>query len=163
VLTCQVQLRGLGLNLVVREDEELLLELLNTTPIVDGARVDHLADLGAAQEWAAEHGGVGTGDEVTRVRGARAALQAGRSGVSPACSGLGVGGICRRETCGPGAAGLGGDSRTRAQSPPAMCEWRMPPLPPRPQQREHRPMVFYGVVWQPAQGSAPLPAHPNHD
>jgi predicted RNA-binding Zn ribbon-like protein len=71
-------------NLVVREDEELLLELLNTTPIADGVRVDHLADLGAAQEWAAEHGGVGTADEVTRLREARAAIQDVVSGLSPA-------------------------------------------------------------------------------
>lgn len=37
-------------------DEALLLDLLNTTPTVDGVRLDGLGDPDAARRWLAEHG-----------------------------------------------------------------------------------------------------------
>lgn len=55
-------------------DEDLLLELLNTTPVVDGNRTDALADDAAGRHWLAEHGGTGTVRELERVRAARAVL-----------------------------------------------------------------------------------------
>jgi hypothetical protein len=76
VLTCQLGIRGLGLDLVTREDEDLLLELLNTTPVVDGERVDELADDHAGGSWAGARGGVGTVGEVAALRSARDAIQA---------------------------------------------------------------------------------------
>lgn len=63
------------MDVVTRADEDLLLDLLNTTPVVDGARTDELADPGAAREWAASHGGAGADEEVAVVRRVRAALQ----------------------------------------------------------------------------------------
>lgn len=40
----------------VRRDDELLLDLLNTAPIVDGVKVDALADDAAAQAWLESEG-----------------------------------------------------------------------------------------------------------
>jgi hypothetical protein len=54
--------------------EALLLALLNSTPKVDGERLDYLADDVATRDWLAEHGepGLPAGD----LRGVRAALWA---------------------------------------------------------------------------------------
>jgi predicted RNA-binding Zn ribbon-like protein len=57
-----------------RSDEELLLELLNTTPLVDGVRTDQLEDP-SARAWVRERGGDGGPQELTRLREARSALQ----------------------------------------------------------------------------------------
>ena len=40
------------MDVVTRADEDLLLDLLNTTPVVDGERTDELADRAAARDWA---------------------------------------------------------------------------------------------------------------
>ena len=63
------------MDVVTREDEDLLLDLLNTTPVVDGEQTDELADLDAGQEWAAGRGGAGTAGEVATLRRVRTALQ----------------------------------------------------------------------------------------
>jgi predicted RNA-binding Zn ribbon-like protein len=56
-------------------DEDLLLDVLNSAPVVDGARAELLTgDAGA--EFARRHGGDGTDAEVLALRTARDALQA---------------------------------------------------------------------------------------
>jgi hypothetical protein len=56
-------------------DEALLLDLLNTTPVVDGAQRDDLADAEAGREWLVAHGQEASDDEWRAVVDARAALQ----------------------------------------------------------------------------------------
>jgi len=63
-------------DVTTREDEDLLVDLLNTTPVVDGEQTDELADLAAAQDWAAAHGGDGAAEEVLALRRVRDAIQA---------------------------------------------------------------------------------------
>ncbi|MET9255373.1 CGNR zinc finger domain-containing protein [Streptomyces sp. NPDC003717] len=67
-----------------RDDEELLLDLLNTTPVVDGAPTDRLADAEAGRSWLAAHGVTGTQGEWRTVRAARDTLQDVVRGASPA-------------------------------------------------------------------------------
>src|SRR5215470_15021674 len=57
-------------------DEGLLLALLNSTPVIDGAPVDDLADPVRARAWLAAAGGRGTESELRHVRRVRQALQA---------------------------------------------------------------------------------------
>jgi hypothetical protein len=56
-------------------DEALLLDLLNTTPVVDGGRRDLLADGEAGRRWLAAHGQVASAEELSAVVAARSALQ----------------------------------------------------------------------------------------
>ena len=56
-------------------DEELLLAVLNSAPVVDGRPTDDLAGA-SGRELAVSWGGVGTADEVAQLRRARGALQA---------------------------------------------------------------------------------------
>jgi predicted RNA-binding Zn ribbon-like protein len=56
-------------------DETLLLDLLNTTPVVDGRPVDELADADAGRRWLTEHGQPSSVDEWRAVVEARSALQ----------------------------------------------------------------------------------------
>ena len=58
-----------------RADQELLLDLLNTTPTADGVSSDQLGDRTAARAWAETHGGRGSTKELHRVRDVRSALQ----------------------------------------------------------------------------------------
>lgn len=58
------------------EDEETLLELLNTTPVVAGAPQDELGDGYRAADWLQVHGGTGTRAEVGAARRVRSVLQA---------------------------------------------------------------------------------------
>lgn len=55
-------------------DEELLLAVLNSAPVVDGRPTDDLGDA-AGRELARRWGGVGTEDELEQLRRARDALQ----------------------------------------------------------------------------------------
>src|SRR5260370_8937114 len=57
-------------------DEDLLLAVLNSTPVVDGVPTDDLADPARARAWLASAGGAGTEEELRHVREVRAALQA---------------------------------------------------------------------------------------
>ena len=61
--------------MVVETNESLLLDLLNTTPVVDGVPTDDLADACAGPRWLADHGQPSTEDEWRAVLDARAALQ----------------------------------------------------------------------------------------
>jgi len=72
--------------LVAREDEVLLLELLNSTPVVDGVQRDQLATDGEAREWALARGGSGAPAEITRLRDVRDRLQAVVRGAEPAAA-----------------------------------------------------------------------------
>ena len=58
------------------DDEEFLLELLNTTPVVDGEPRDDLAQLKSARPWMRAHGIAPTDVELTALLDARSALQA---------------------------------------------------------------------------------------
>lgn len=58
-----------------RADEDLLLELMNTTPFVDGERFDELAG-GSGTAWARQHGGTGADTELAAISGVRDDLQA---------------------------------------------------------------------------------------
>jgi predicted RNA-binding Zn ribbon-like protein len=57
------------------EDEDLLLDLLNSTPVADGRQLDLLGTDHEAQEWARAHGGSGTTSEVAHLRQVRDRLQ----------------------------------------------------------------------------------------
>jgi predicted RNA-binding Zn ribbon-like protein len=63
-------------DLTTQDDEVLLLDLLNSTPVVDGAQHDLLAVDAEGQAWARSRGGVGSAAEVTYLRKARERLQA---------------------------------------------------------------------------------------
>lgn len=63
------------MDVVTRADEDLLLELLNTTPVVDGERSDELASWESARLWATSHEGSGAADEITALRRVRDAIQ----------------------------------------------------------------------------------------
>jgi hypothetical protein len=56
-------------------DDELLLAVLNSTPVVDGVPTDDLADLQSARAWMVGAGGLGTEAELAHLHRARAALQ----------------------------------------------------------------------------------------
>lgn len=58
------------------DDEAFLLDLLNTTPVIDGAPTDALPDLARASSWLADHGVPATDQEWTALTQARTALQA---------------------------------------------------------------------------------------
>lgn len=60
---------------VMETDERLLLDLLNTTPVVDGAPRDDLADAEAGLRWLADHGQEASEGEWCTLLEARAALQ----------------------------------------------------------------------------------------
>jgi predicted RNA-binding Zn ribbon-like protein len=57
------------------EDEELLLDLLNTTPVVDGEPRDDLAQLKAARVWMRSRGVAPTDTELAALVDARTVLQ----------------------------------------------------------------------------------------
>lgn len=57
-------------------DETLLLDLLNTTPVIDGVADDALADPTTAQAWLSSHGLDLAGEHLPRLIEVRAALQA---------------------------------------------------------------------------------------
>jgi predicted RNA-binding Zn ribbon-like protein len=71
-------------DVVGREDETLLLELLNTTPVNESGVVDVLADGRHAALWAVTHGGRGSPAELARLREARDVLQGVVGGRRPA-------------------------------------------------------------------------------
>lgn len=58
------------------DDETLLLDLLNTTPVERGVATDALADADAAAAWTTARGGSGTPAEVAALREVRDVLQA---------------------------------------------------------------------------------------
>ena len=69
-----------------RAQQDALLELLNTTPVVNGVDEDHLADPQAAARWQKAHGGRGTAAERKHLVETRDALQAVARGQQPLTS-----------------------------------------------------------------------------
>jgi hypothetical protein len=67
-------------------DEALLLDLLNTTPVIDGVRHDELADSEAGQRWLATHGQADSAEEWHAIVAARSALQSVIGGTSAPAS-----------------------------------------------------------------------------
>lgn len=57
-------------------DEDLLLAVLNSTPVIDGVPSDDLADPARARAWLASAGGIGSDEELQHVLQVRSALQA---------------------------------------------------------------------------------------
>ncbi|MFJ4467934.1 CGNR zinc finger domain-containing protein [Streptomyces sp. NPDC089424] len=68
------------------EQQETLLELLNSTPLIGGVVRDALADPDAAERWQRAHGGTGTVDELRHLLRARETLQDVVRGSLPATS-----------------------------------------------------------------------------
>lgn len=66
--------------------QESLLEVLNTTPVVNGVVEDRFADPEAARRWQKAHGGTGTAAERGHLLEARDALQAVVRGDRPLTS-----------------------------------------------------------------------------
>ena len=64
-------------------DEDLLLAVLNSTPVIDGVPTDDLADPARARAWLASAGGTGTDEELRHVLQVRSALQAVVRGEQP--------------------------------------------------------------------------------
>jgi predicted RNA-binding Zn ribbon-like protein len=68
------------------ERQDTLLELLNSTPVVNGVVQDQLADPEEARSWQQAHGGSGTAAELRSLLQARDALQNVVRGSRPATS-----------------------------------------------------------------------------
>jgi predicted RNA-binding Zn ribbon-like protein len=64
-------------------DEDLLLAVLNSTPVIDGVPTDDLADPVRARAWLASVGGLGTEAELQHVLRVRQELQAVIRGQQP--------------------------------------------------------------------------------
>jgi predicted RNA-binding Zn ribbon-like protein len=64
-------------------DEDFLLGILNSTPVIDGVPADDFADTGHARGWLAGAGGLGSDDELRHVLKARQLLQAVVRGEQP--------------------------------------------------------------------------------
>ncbi|SEO04916.1 CGNR zinc finger domain-containing protein [Actinacidiphila rubida] len=69
-----------------REQQDALLALLNSTPVVEGDPRDDLADPAARRSWQRAHGGTGSAAEGRALVEARDALQSVVRGSSPAAS-----------------------------------------------------------------------------
>jgi predicted RNA-binding Zn ribbon-like protein len=94
-----------------REDEAFLLDLLNSTPVSDGAVHDELADAASARRWMREHGVAATAAERAALVGVRAVLQdVVRGDATPASLTPYVAGVHLR----PVARGAGLDWRVAA-------------------------------------------------
>ena len=78
-------------------DETLLLDLLNTTPVVDGTQRDDLPDAEAGRRWLAARGQPASDDEWRALIEARSALQdVVRGDGVPASLAFFVDGVCYR-------------------------------------------------------------------
>ena len=161
-------------------DEEFLLDLLNTTPVVDGIVHDGLADSAAAKAWMREHGVAPTNEEAAALLDARSVLQKvvrGEAGpkalkrfvedirLRPVVRwrriGLATG---RRWWChrrGQGGAGVGRPADIQSRPAAAVCELRMPAVPHRSQQAQHSEVVFDGHLRQSDEGPQALPPRPH--
>ncbi|MDG4664150.1 CGNR zinc finger domain-containing protein [Mycobacterium sp. 236(2023)] len=58
------------------DDEKFLLDLLNTTPVIDGVHTDALPDLAGSAQWLSDHDVAATEQEWATLVDARASLQA---------------------------------------------------------------------------------------
>jgi predicted RNA-binding Zn ribbon-like protein len=83
--------------IVIEPDEALLLDLLNTTPVVEGVPRDELADAYAGRRWLGAHGQPVSDDEWRALLDARSALQGVvRGDTSPASLARFVEGVSHR-------------------------------------------------------------------
>lgn len=64
-------------------DQDFLMTVLNSTPVVDGVPADDFADTARVRAWLASVGGTGTGEELRQVLRVRPALQAVVRGEQP--------------------------------------------------------------------------------
>jgi predicted RNA-binding Zn ribbon-like protein len=64
-------------------DEDFLLEILNSTPVIDGMPTDDFADQARTRAWLASVGGLGTDTELRHMAEVRQALQAVVRGEQP--------------------------------------------------------------------------------
>lgn len=69
--------------MVIETDETLLLDLLNTTPVVGGEPRDELADPGAGRRWLSAHLQPAADDELRALVEVRTALQGVVRGETP--------------------------------------------------------------------------------
>ncbi|MGF0311409.1 CGNR zinc finger domain-containing protein [Rhodococcus sp. IEGM1428] len=67
-------------------DEALLVDLLNTTPVVDDRPIDLLADDADGRDWLNARGGTGSGEELRVSRAVRDDLQRVVRGATPPSS-----------------------------------------------------------------------------
>ncbi|AWW42261.1 hypothetical protein DN051_04600 [Streptomyces cadmiisoli] len=116
-----------------REQQDVLLELLNTTPVVDGVVQDRLADPEAARSWQQAHGGSGTADELHHLVRARDTLQDVVRGSEPATS----------------LAPLLEGVTSRPQLTPAGVSWQLEAP------AERRPAVDAVMAWSTLQQTVP--------
>lgn len=162
-------------------DEALLLDLLNSTPVVDGVSHDELDDPASAQAWLNAHGIALTRGQLQELRDVRAALQAVVRGelapqaVQPFLNGVELS-PSSLTTASPDpvrardlASRRAGDTRvgrlTDLQPRPAapLRQLRMPAVPDRSQQAQHGTVVLDGHLRQPHEGAPALRAEQNHD
>ncbi|MFD4973090.1 CGNR zinc finger domain-containing protein [Streptomyces sp. NPDC056817] len=116
-----------------RERQDALLELLNSTPVVNGVVQDQLADPEAAGSWQQAHGGSGTEDELRSLVEARDALQEVVRGTRPATS----------------LAPLLKDVTSRPHMSPAGVSWELDTPP------ERRMAVEAVLAWSAVQRTIP--------
>ncbi|MGW4824779.1 CGNR zinc finger domain-containing protein [Streptomyces sp. NPDC004227] len=116
-----------------RERQDALLELLNSTPVVNGVVQDQLADPEAAGSWQEAHGGSGTEDELRSLVEARDALQEVVRGTRPATS----------------LAPLLRDVTSRPHMSPAGVSWELDTPP------ERRMAVEAVLAWSAVQRTIP--------
>ncbi|MFJ6562101.1 CGNR zinc finger domain-containing protein [Streptomyces sp. NPDC091412] len=116
-----------------RERQDALLELLNSTPVVNGVVQDRLADPEAARSWQQTHGGSGTEDELRGLVQARDALQDVVRGIRPATS----------------LAPLLKGVTSRPRISPAGVSWELDPPP------ERRMAVEAVLAWSALQRTIP--------
>ena len=90
-------MKRLGVRAVTdRAAEDVLLELLNTTPVVRGSVSDALGTPAEGRAWARGHGGTGSDEEVAHLVAVRDALQdVVRGRRDPACLGGFLHGVSR--------------------------------------------------------------------
>jgi predicted RNA-binding Zn ribbon-like protein len=82
---------------MIEVDETLLLDLLNTTPVVDGAPQDELADADAGRRWLSAHGQPVSEHEWRSLLDVRPVIQdVVHGGTSPASLARFVEGVSRR-------------------------------------------------------------------
>ncbi|MFF4826378.1 CGNR zinc finger domain-containing protein [Streptomyces sp. NPDC001312] len=116
-----------------RERQDALLELLNSTPVVNGVVQDQLTDPEAAGSWQQAHGGSGTEDELRNLVEARDALQEVVRGTRPATS----------------LAPLLKDVTSRPHMSPAGVSWELDTPP------ERRMAVEAVLAWSAVQRTIP--------
>jgi predicted RNA-binding Zn ribbon-like protein len=107
------------------DDEILLLDLLNSTPVVDRAQRDLLATASGGRAWAHTRGGTGSPAEASHLREVRDRLQAVVRGMEPAAV-LGplLAGIRLRPEIAAGGLGWQLDAgRDRRLSARALLAW----------------------------------------